>query len=583
MPTFLKNRIVKNIFAVFVFLSFCFLFFARVEAASLTLSPLSGSYAVGENFSASVYVSSSGQTMNAASGVVSFPTDKLEVVSISKSGSIFSLWVQEPSYSNAAGIVSFEGIVLNPGYIGNFGKILNITFKAKSAGVANLNFSSGSILANDGSGTNILTELSGASFSLGIAGPGVPEAITPYEIPGTPSAPKIKSPTHPDPNRWYAQKYAKFEWDLPSGVTGTRLLASKIPQAIPVVAYIPPISHKEINDYADGVWYFSARLENEKGWGAVSYFRFQIDAENPYRFDIEEIKRDDMTEPNAKFIFTAEDKTSGISHFEITIDDNAVQKWSGNEKNIYTSAVLEPGTHKITAKAFDKAGNYLANFKEFKIEPLELPKITQYPKKLQAGEIIVIGGQALPDSKVAVFLQRDNDVVKTYETDSNSKGEFTLKAGDKSKDGIYKAWAKVTDKRGSKSLDSEKITFSSEQMAIIKIGYKIIMILAVIIPLVALILGLIFLVIYWRRGIRNFKARVGKETAEAENVLHKAFEGLKETVKYEISRLEKNQNIGNSTAEEEKVIKKLKQDLDNAEMSVSKEIEDINREIKNSR
>lgn len=583
MFIFLKNRIVKNIFAIFVFSSFCFLFFARAEAASLTLSPLSGSYAVGEIFSANVYVSNSGQTMNAASGAVSFPTDKLEAVSVSKSGSIFSLWVQEPAYSNETGLVSFEGIVLNPGYAGNFGKILNITFKAKAAGVANLNFSSGSILANDGSGTNILTELSGASFSLGIAGQGVPEAVTPYEIPGTPLAPKIKSPTHPDPNKWYAKKDAKFEWELPSDVTGTRLLASKIPQAIPVVAYAPPISHKEINDYSDGVWYFSARLENEKGWGAVSYFRFQIDAENPYRFDIEEIKRDDMTEPNAKFIFTAEDKTSGISHFEIAIDDDAVQKWDGNEKNIYTSVVLEPGSHKITAKAFDKAGNYLANFKEFKIEPLESPKITQYSKKLQAGEIIVISGQALPDSKVAVFLQRDNDVVKTYETDSDGKGEFTLKVGDKSKDGIYKAWANVTDKRGSKSLDSDKITFFSEQMAIIKIGYKIIMILAVIIPLVALILAFIFLIIYWRHRIKNFKAKVGKETAEAESVLHEAFGGLKETVKYEISRLEKNQNAGNLTAEEEKVIQKLKQDLDSAEKLVSKEIEDIDREIKNSR
>lgn len=573
----------RNIFSASFFLLFCFLFSARAEAANLTLSPLSGSYVVGENFSTGVYVSSSGQAMNAASGSVSFPTDKLEVVSISKSGSIFSLWVQEPSFSNTAGVVSFEGIVLNPGYTGNSGKILNITFKAKAAGLAKLDFSSGSVLANDGNGTNILNSLNGAQYNLGKTTPSVPEATTGSETGLFPSAPVIFSDTHPDSSSWYSKKGAVFSWEVPSGVSAVSVLSDKLPQSIPLVVYDYPLTSKEIDNIDDGMRYFHARFKNSHGWGSIAHFRYQTDTENPYRFDIEEIKRDDITEPSAKFIFTAEDKTSGISHFEVAIDDEAVQKWDGNEKNIYTTAILGPGSHKITAKTFDKAGNYLANFKEFKVEPLESPKITEYPKNLQEGEVIAIGGQAHPNSKVTVFLQRDNDAIKSYGIDSGARGEFTLKVGDKSKNGIYKAWANVTDKRGAKSLDSDKITFSSEQMAIIKIGYKTIMILAVIVPLAALIFALIFLVIYWRRRIKSFRARVGKETAEAESSLHNAFWGLKETVKYEISRLEKNQNAGNFNAEEEKVIQKLKQDLDNAEMSVSKEIEDIDREIKNSR
>src|SRR3989344_7735403 len=194
------TKILVFIGLVFVFFSVC----GAAKAATLYFSPSSGTQAVGTTFSVGVYVSSADQAMNAASGVISFPSDKLTVESISKSGSIFSLWVQEPSFSNppagGQGTVNFEGIVLNPGYAGNSGKILNITFKAKAAGVANVSFSSGSVLANDGNGTNILTEFIGASFSLGIAGLGVPEAVTPQEIPGAPLAPKIKSPTHPDPN-----------------------------------------------------------------------------------------------------------------------------------------------------------------------------------------------------------------------------------------------------------------------------------------------------------------------------------------------------------------------------------------------
>jgi hypothetical protein len=103
--------------------------------------------------------------MNAASGSLSFSKDVIEVVSISKSGSIFNLWVQEPQYSNAMGVVSFEGIVLNPGFNGT-GKILSITFRAKNAGTGKFSFSNGSILANDGNGTNILKELGTGSITI---------------------------------------------------------------------------------------------------------------------------------------------------------------------------------------------------------------------------------------------------------------------------------------------------------------------------------------------------------------------------------------------------------------------------------
>jgi len=113
-----------------------------IEAATLSFSPSSGSYAVGNSISVNVFISNSDQSMNAASGVVSFPSDKLEVVSVSKTGSIFTLWVQEPSFSNSAGTVTFEGIVLNPGFMGANGKAITINFKVKAAGVAVLNFSS---------------------------------------------------------------------------------------------------------------------------------------------------------------------------------------------------------------------------------------------------------------------------------------------------------------------------------------------------------------------------------------------------------------------------------------------------------
>lgn len=140
-----------------------------VDAASLSFYPASGSYNVGSSFTVGVYVSSSDQSINAASGVISFPTDMLEVSSISKNGSIFTIWADEPSYSNGAGTVSFEGLVPNPGFIGSSGKIITITFRVKSTGTPSLRFSSASTLANDGRGTNVIKGIGTAQFTLGIA------------------------------------------------------------------------------------------------------------------------------------------------------------------------------------------------------------------------------------------------------------------------------------------------------------------------------------------------------------------------------------------------------------------------------
>jgi len=164
--------------ASFVFLfGFSLLLPVVAQAAQLYFSPSSGSYFVGQTFSVGVYVSTPDQAMNAASGVISFPKDKLQAISPSKTNSIFDLWVQEPNFLNNDGIINFAGITLNPGFIGSGSKLIGITFKAKANGNAIVSFSSGEVLANDGQGTNILTNLGKANFVI-TTQTQVPEATT---------------------------------------------------------------------------------------------------------------------------------------------------------------------------------------------------------------------------------------------------------------------------------------------------------------------------------------------------------------------------------------------------------------------
>jgi len=140
-----------------------------VSAATLNVSPSAGTYTVGKTFPITVNVSSASQSVNAVSGTLNFPTDELQVVSVSKTGSVLSLWVQDPSFSNSAGTVSFEGVVPNPGFQGSNGRVVTVNFKVIAKGVATVKLSNGSVLANDGSGTNVLDTLNNANFTLNSA------------------------------------------------------------------------------------------------------------------------------------------------------------------------------------------------------------------------------------------------------------------------------------------------------------------------------------------------------------------------------------------------------------------------------
>ncbi|PIS22372.1 hypothetical protein COT50_02305, partial [candidate division WWE3 bacterium CG08_land_8_20_14_0_20_41_10] len=168
--------------------SFCLAMPAFAGSASLYLSPSVGNYTVGNTFLVQIKVNSGGLAINAADSTLIFDPDKLEVASLSKTDSVFSLWVQEPVFSNSLGTINFAGGKPSPGFVGAAGTIINITFKAKIAGTANLTFAAGSVLADDGKGTNILASMGAAAYAL------ASKTITPLlpvEAPTGPTTPSL--------------------------------------------------------------------------------------------------------------------------------------------------------------------------------------------------------------------------------------------------------------------------------------------------------------------------------------------------------------------------------------------------------
>jgi len=567
---------IYKIALVFIFLGMVPLV---AEAATLYFSPSSGAYTVGGTLSVNVYVSSADQAMNAASGVISFSQDKLEVASLSKSGSIITLWVQEPTFLNSAGTVNFEGIVLNPGFTGVAGKIITTNFRVKAAGLANLNFSSGSVLANDGKGTNILTSLGNAQFSLGYAGPTVPEATTPSAVSGAPSAPQISSLTHPDPNKWYAKKDAKFTWSIPSDVTGVRLLVGRIPAAIPTVTYVPAISEKEVTNLGAGIWYFHVQLRNASGWGEVSHFRFQIDTEPPAPFEIKFVDGKETTNPRPTVIFDTTDSLSGIEYYRVKIGESDFFTLSSEivQSNPYTLPLQDLGKRTILVQAFDKAGNYTTAVEEFVILPIETPVITDYPQTLLPDATLSIKGTSVPEAQVKVYIQKDEKEAKTEETKSDKEGKWSYIGTNPLEKGTYKVWVEAIDSLGARSEPSEKVIIQVIPPAFIRIGKLAIDYLTTIITLLILISVIVFEIIWSWRKIKQRRRKLRKEITEAERALYQAFKALREETKEQIAKLDGEPGL---SEREKKICDDLKKALKISEKFIGKEIKDIEKELR---
>jgi 5-hydroxyisourate hydrolase-like protein (transthyretin family) len=564
------KSIISFIFAVVIFAVLP----AVASAATLYFSPSSGEYVVGKTFSVSVYVSSADQAMNAASGVISFPSDKLEVTSLSKAGSIFTFWVQEPSFSNSAGTINFEGIVLNPGFTGSNGKVITITFRTKAAGNTPLTFSSGSVLANDGKGTNILTGMGDANFSIDTIQPVAPEIVTPAETEGTPEAPVISSLTHPDPNKWYAESNAKFNWNVPKDTTAVRLLVSKIPNAIPTITYTSPINSKDVSDLADGIWYFSVQLRNQVGWGGISHFKFQIDTTPPKPFEIEVKEGKETTNPQPTLSFETTDEMSGIDYYEIIIDkENPIR----TDKSEYEIPPQDLGRHTIIVKAVDKAGNQTLAMTEINILPIEAPVITDYPRELIPGSILSIKGTALSDVTVKVYIQKDENEIKIGEAKSDEDGNWTYIGVEPVEKGTYKVWAETVDSSGAKSQPSDKVTILVSPPVFIRIGKLVIDYITMIIILLVLILVIVIRIFWIWLAIKRRKRKLEKEATEAENALHRAFKALKNEVEKQVAKLDGEPGL---SEREKKICDDLKDALRISEKFIGKEIEDIEREIK---
>ncbi|PIY71246.1 hypothetical protein COY88_01350, partial [Candidatus Roizmanbacteria bacterium CG_4_10_14_0_8_um_filter_35_28] len=502
----------------------------------------------------------------------------------SKTGSIFILWVQEPSFLNSVGTINFEGIVLNPGFTGAAGKIITTNFKVKAAGVATLNFSSGSVLANDGKGTNILANMNSGTYTL------KPVTITPpaeeilpeeeYVAPptvGVPAAPVVSSPTHPDENKWYSNNDPEFSWKLPSDVDGgVSIYFSKSPTSNPGPLPDGLFSTKSYENVEDGIWYFHIKLRNSYGWGPITHRKVLIDTTPPLPFEID-VQREDPTDPQPILNFETTDELSGIEYYEMKIGEGEPFPAEKIKTKSYKLPPQAPGEHPIELKVYDKAINFVLASTNINVLPIETPKITKFPTDLTPGQNLTLEGESLPEAIIEVFVQKKGEKEPTVEeTKAEGEGNWSFVSSKALEKGDYEAWVEAQDKRGALSYPTEKLTISVNLPPFIKFGTMAISYFMIMATLIVLIATAIIIIFYTWYRISLWRKRLRTETKELSQAIYGAFKALREEVQEQIEYLDKKPGV---TESEKKVRDKLKEALDVSEQFIDKELKDVEKEL----
>jgi len=553
-------------------------------SASLLLSPSTGSYDVSKSFNVRVVVNSGGGLgINAADGLIKFDPSFLTVTKVSDVGSIFKLWTTDPTYSNSAGTVSFSGG--SPGaYKGSAGTVFTISFSSKKIGDTKVSFSSGNVLAADGKGTNILSGLGKANYSIKEAKkedpkkteikPKKKEEIKDDKPKGLlPPMPDANSKTHPNANEWYSNNKPEFSWKLLNDLTGVSFSITFGEDDDPGKASDGIIESEKFEAQEDGKQYFHIKYQNQYGWGKVAHRKLMIDANPPESFKLSVDNQGDATNPSPRLVFNTNDLTSGLDYYDIIIGDDKT-KVNINEvsSGYYKTKILAPGEYKADVIAYDMAGNTASSSAKFVVEALKAPIITNIPETISKKEDLLVQGTSFyPNVYIKVFVgTAGKDTISTQvETDESGDWSFLYKDG--LEKGSYDVWAIVVDKRGAMSLDSKKKVLTVVSPSIVcAYGLWIILVLLL---LLLMSVGYIF---YQRKTFIEEKLRIKREAEELKMKMSKIFYALREEVDELMQLADKKAGLSES---ERRVKEKLQESLDISEEFINKEIDDVEKEI----
>ncbi len=528
------------------------LFFAgTAQAATLFFTPGTGEFGLDKEIVVDLKIDSESVGVNAGQATIRFPKEMLEVKSVDKTDSVFNFWLEEPSFSNTDGVITFVGGTPY-GISGASINVLRITFTTKSTGTAVLSFADSAVTASDGSGTNVLSKSKEAGFT--ITGETVPPVITPptqikrepAPAVGLPAKPVVSVSLYSNPAEWYGHSNAfTTTWALPLDVSYVATALNKQPNYTPSVKE-GLFDNKMYQALSDGIWYLHVRFQNDIGWGPTTHYRLAVDTKTPLPFEITSNESETTDNPTPEFVFKTNDALSGMREYRARVDnENWITIPAKDFKGSYKLAPQNPGKHHLTIRAVDNAGNSIENTFDYETIPLALPTFTFVTDKLFSDTTagLSFNGTALPSTEILFVLKKGDAVITNNTIKVDSSGNWAFTYGESLRNGRYIATIQNMDARGALSL----IIMAPE--IVVTGRYTTAVTTLVIILIGALFGGFWF---YERRRERT-KLRIQVAERDAANVFN--------MIKTDVEKLEDAQKTS-TPADDQFIADKLKKNVD---------------------
>lgn len=532
-----------------IILGAALLFANTAEAASLFLIPATSEYGIGKEISIDLKIDSEGVGMNAAQATIHFSKDTLAVKSIDKTDSTLNFWLDEPTFSNENGVISFTGGITSYGISGASLQVLHIVFRSLGSGSAPITITDAAVTASDGSGTNILSKINNAVIAI------LPETTTPAPaVPapkqitreaavasGLPEKPILAIPFYLDPALWYNfSNIFAVNWVLPRDISGVATTLNKQPNYAPMESE-GLFDSKMFQALSDGTWYLHVRFKNNVGWGATAHYRLAVDTKAPLPFEITSDENDTSDDPTLTLTFKASDALSGLREYRVRMDnENWVTIPAKDFKGAFKLAAAEPGKHHIIVVATDAAGNNIENSIDHEILPLAAPTFTFVTEKLFSEEStnITVKGTALPSTEILLSLKQGDALVESKVAPVDAQGNWEFTFNNPLRNGSYIASIQNRDVRGALSfvVNSTKIKVAGK--------YTNTIITLIVILLSALALG------FWFYEKRRKRTALRIDIAESDTA--KVFK----MIETDIEKLKRAQGTPTS-ADEEFITQKL--------------------------
>lgn len=571
----------KKLLFVSIYILFCASLVPTVshaQDASLSISPATGVYPIGEPFTIEIHIDTGGSVIGTADATIVYDPQDVTYVAVSSDGSVFSR-ISEDAQSSY-GKVSISGLIEygQPGFNGSNGLVARLTFLPLKNVATQFHFASGSATpplqlgASVASLSNILSSLHVATYTF------IPKESVTAGVPFAYAEGDFEITPLPVPaGDWFGTTSIKLSWTVPSGATAMRTLVSANKDDTPSKEYATPQTSVTVTGVPEGANYFLLQFMFNGEWGSIIKYPLNVDVSDPSYVLIKEADRADESDPRVGFIIESTDTFSGVERYEVSIDDDPATPWERPENGIYRPVGLTPGEHILSAYAYDRVGNSTSTDILFLVKSLDAPilKNESVPTRVLTGDTITIRGSSYPDAEVTVYISHNDGEATQRVVTTDTNGDFVATITEAAKSGKYTLWFSVKDTRGAVSPNSVKRSIEVTQPSIILFGTTAVTYLSIIVPLIGLILLLALILWLGYTWMRGYRTRVQHETGEAYAVARNEFKNLRKELITQIGMLEKANQSRELTREEMRIFNDLSKRLDKIERHITEEIEDI--------